>query len=88
MESKIGPKIQLHQNSRQQNTNLKLWNGHLKRPLANLSGGLDELQQYSYVRRVERPTGVRAHCRPQLPLHVHQLERIKSHQLIGFTGNI
>lgn len=57
------------------NTDLELWNGHLKRPLTNLSRGLNDLQQQRHIWGVERSAGVGAHRHAELPLHVHQLQR-------------
>ena len=54
---------------------LKLWNGHLKRLLANLSRRLCDLQQHRHKGRVQRPTCVGAHRHAKFPLHVHQLDR-------------
>lgn len=57
--------------------NLELWDGHLKRPLTDLSWRLNNLQQQTHKWGVERSTGVWAHCHAKLPLHVHQLRQNK-----------
>lgn len=56
------------------NTDLELWNGHLKRPLTNLSRRFYKLQQQGHVRGVERSTRIRAHRHSKFPLDIHHLQ--------------